>query len=195
MNTAAVFLGLSSKMNPLGCSYRMAPPVTLWLVDLMTGEVYAQVAEYNAQIARGEDVISRIIYAGKEDGLQEMQTLILETINSLIEQACKRLNADPSEIVKACVAGNSTMIHLFLAIPAAQIRLTPFITVANHMPPFRASEIGLHIHPEATVDCLPGVASYVGADISAGVYASGMDEPAQFHHFSAPTAIVMAANG
>jgi uncharacterized 2Fe-2S/4Fe-4S cluster protein (DUF4445 family) len=39
-----------------------------------------------------------------------------------------------------------------------------------------ASEIGLHIHPEATVDCLPGVASYVGADITAGVLSSGLDE-------------------
>jgi uncharacterized 2Fe-2S/4Fe-4S cluster protein (DUF4445 family) len=150
--------------------------VTLWLVDLMTGEVYAQVAEYNGQIARGEDVISRIIYSSKDGGLQEMQTRVLETINTLVEQACKRANADPTEIIKACVAGNSTMAHLFLAIPAAQIRLSPFITVANHMPPIRASEIGLHIHPEATVDCLPGVASYVGADISAGVYASGMDD-------------------
>jgi uncharacterized 2Fe-2S/4Fe-4S cluster protein (DUF4445 family) len=39
-----------------------------------------------------------------------------------------------------------------------------------------ASEIGLHIHPEARVDCLPGVASYVGADITAGVLSSGLDE-------------------
>jgi uncharacterized 2Fe-2S/4Fe-4S cluster protein (DUF4445 family) len=39
-----------------------------------------------------------------------------------------------------------------------------------------AREIGLHIHPEAAVDCLPGVASYVGADITAGVLSSGLDE-------------------
>jgi uncharacterized 2Fe-2S/4Fe-4S cluster protein (DUF4445 family) len=150
--------------------------VTLWLVDLMTGEVRAQVAEYNTQIARGEDVISRIIYSAKDNGLQEMQARILDTINNLIELACKRVKANPSEIVKACVAGNSTMVHLFLAIPATQIRLAPFITVANHLPLLRASEIGLQIHPEASVDCLPGVASYVGADISSGVYASGMDD-------------------
>jgi uncharacterized 2Fe-2S/4Fe-4S cluster protein (DUF4445 family) len=78
--------------------------------------------------------------------------------------------------VRLAVAGNTTMIHLFLGIPAAQIRLSPFITVANHIPPMPARETGLKIHPEATVDCLPGVASYVGADISAGVYASGMDD-------------------
>jgi uncharacterized 2Fe-2S/4Fe-4S cluster protein (DUF4445 family) len=32
------------------------------------------------------------------------------------------------------------------------------------------------IHPEAVVDCLPGVASYVGSDISAGVLASDLDQ-------------------
>ena len=37
--------------------------VSCWLVDLISGKVVAQVAEYNGQIARGEDVISRIIYA------------------------------------------------------------------------------------------------------------------------------------
>jgi len=34
---------------------------------------------------------------------------------------------------------------------------------------------GLQIHPESGVDCLPGVASYVGADITAGVLSSGLD--------------------
>jgi uncharacterized 2Fe-2S/4Fe-4S cluster protein (DUF4445 family) len=33
----------------------------------------------------------------------------------------------------------------------------------------------LNVNPEAVVDCLPGVASYVGADITAGVLSSGLD--------------------
>ncbi|MEN8172598.1 MAG: 2Fe-2S iron-sulfur cluster-binding protein, partial [Chloroflexota bacterium] len=37
--------------------------VSVWMVDLLTGEVQTQVAEYNQQISRGEDVISRIIVA------------------------------------------------------------------------------------------------------------------------------------
>ena len=67
------------------------------------------------------------------------------------------------------------MMHLLLGIPASSIRLTPFVTVVNHIPSMSASDVGLDIHPRAIVDCLPGVASYVGADISAGVLASGMD--------------------
>jgi uncharacterized 2Fe-2S/4Fe-4S cluster protein (DUF4445 family) len=150
--------------------------VSVWLVDLVTGQVNAQVAEYNQQVTRGEDVISRIIYASKEDNLTEMQGLVQGTINGLITQACKRVQVDAKTIYKAVVAGNSTMIHLFLGLPAASIRLTPFITMVNHTPRLTAGEVGLGIHPEATVDCLPNVASYVGADITGGVYAAGVDD-------------------
>ncbi|MFZ5911157.1 MAG: ASKHA domain-containing protein [Chloroflexota bacterium] len=149
--------------------------VSLWLVDLINGQVRAQVAEYNGQIARGEDVISRIIYASKNGGAQEMRQRVLDTINSLLESACKRVQAAPQEVVKATIAGNSTMIHLLLGIPAGSIRMSPFITAVNHPPVLPAREVGLNIHPEGSVDCLPGVASYVGADISAGVLSSGLD--------------------
>ncbi len=149
--------------------------VTVWLVDLLNGEVRAQASEYNGQIARGEDVISRIIFAGKNGGASQLRDLVLETINSLIGTVCKRAQADASQIYKAAVAGNSTMIHMLLGIPAASIRLAPFITAVNSAPILPASQVGLQINPEAAVDCLPGVASYVGADISAGVYAAGLD--------------------
>lgn len=149
--------------------------VTLWLVNLISGEVVAQVAEYNSQISRGEDVVSRIIYASKNGGGRHLQDLILKTINELLERACKRVNVDPQEVYKATITGNSTMMHLLLGIPASSIRLSPFVTAVNHIPTLLGKEVGIEIHPEATVDCLPGVASYVGADISAGVLSSGME--------------------
>lgn len=150
--------------------------VTVWLVDLISGEVQAQTSEYNGQIARGEDVISRIIYASKNSGDAEMQRLVLETINHLLDRVCKRARIERTEIVKATVAGNSTMMHLLLGIPAESIRLMPFVTGVNNTPLLRAEEVGFEIHPDGTVDCLPGVASYVGADISAGVLSSGVDD-------------------
>ncbi|HJW89522.1 MAG TPA: ASKHA domain-containing protein [Anaerolineales bacterium] len=154
--------------------------VTVWLVDLVSGEVRAQVAQYNKQIARGEDVVSRIIFSSKDGGALELRTLVLETINELLELACKRIKSEtpvtPAEIVKADVVGNSTMIHLLLSIPAENIRMMPFITAVNQVPSMVAAEVGLAIHPDATIDCLPGVASYVGADITAGVLSSGVDE-------------------
>jgi len=150
--------------------------VTLWLVNLLDGQVQAQTAEYNGQIARGEDVISRIIYASKNGGEGEMRHLVLKTINKLLERACQRAKADPNEIFKVTIAGNSTMMHLLLGIPAESIRLMPFVTAVNNTPPLTAGEVAIDVHPEALIDCLPGVASYVGADISAGVLSSGMDD-------------------
>jgi uncharacterized 2Fe-2S/4Fe-4S cluster protein (DUF4445 family) len=159
--------------------------VSLDLVDLLTGAVFTKAAEYNGQIKRGEDIISRIVYASKaksgeangNDGLAELQTLVIGTINELIERAARRAKISPAEIYKLTVAGNSTMIHLFLGLPPSSIRLEPFVTAINQPPPVRASELGLNIHPQASVDCLPGVASYVGADISAGIVGSQMCAP------------------
>ncbi len=148
--------------------------VSLYLVNLQTGKILARSAEYNGQIKRGEDVISRIIFAGKNNGLAELQMLVVETINTLLERAARRADIAPAQIYKMTVAGNSTMLHLFLGLPPTSIRLEPFVTAINQPLPVRATDLGLNIHPQATVDCLPGVAGYVGADISAGVIGSQM---------------------
>ncbi len=149
--------------------------VTVYLVDLLSGQVVAQAAEYNGQIARGEDIISRIIYASKGEGLAELRGMVLETINQLIATVARRQHIPPQHIHKATVAGNTTMMHLFLGVPPEPIRLTPYIPIVNDWPTLRASEVGLDICPTGTVDCLPGVASYVGADITAGVLSSGLE--------------------
>ena len=154
--------------------------VTVWLVDLITGDVRAQVAQYNQQISRGEDVVSRIVFASKDGGREQLRNLVLDTINELTEQACKRIKADPQvtpdDIVKVVIVGNSTMTHLLLGISPENIRTMPFITAVNQIPTLTAREVGLNVLPDATVDCLPGVASYVGSDITAGVLSSGLDD-------------------
>lgn len=148
--------------------------VTVYLVDLFTGEVVETAADYNGQIKRGEDVISRIIYSSKNgSGLAELQSLVATTINKLIERVSLRRKIKPREIYKMSIVGNSTMIHILLGLPPEPIRLTPYITTINHPPRVHAHELNLNIHPEATVDCLPGVASFMGADITAGVLSSG----------------------
>ena len=148
--------------------------VKVMLVDLVSGQVRGQASEYNGQIARGEDVISRIIFASKQSGDQVLRDLVVDTINDLLVRACKRAKTKPENIYKTILAGNSTMMHLILKIPPTSIRLAPYITVVNHLPILTAAELGFNTIPHGIVECLPGVASYVGADISAGVLSSGM---------------------
>lgn len=155
--------------------------VTAWLVDLLTGQVAVQAGEYNGQISRGEDVISRIVYANKNGNAGEMRRLVLATINALLAEVGRRVGegAAAPQIYKAVIAGNTIMTHLLLDLPANNIRLAPFIPSANHLPLIEGREAGLDIHPLATVDCLPGAASYVGSDITAGVLSSGLDDAEQ----------------
>ncbi len=150
--------------------------VTAFLVDLISGEVKNSASEYNGQIARGEDVISRIVFAGKEDGLQTLSALVRETIDTLLDRLQKRTGVSPQQIYKVSVSGNTTMMHLFLGIPPETIRLMPYVPTANQPSFFRAQELDLNIYPLASVDCLPAVASYVGADITAGVLASKLSD-------------------
>ena len=146
------------------------------LVDLHTGETLTTSGEYNDQIGRGEDVISRIVYAGKDGGLAELGQLVRRTLLTLLERIRRRTGVESSQILKVTVAGNTTMTHLFLGLPPESIRLTPYLPTANRPATYRAAELDLPVHPLASVDVLPGVASYVGADITAGAYAAGLAE-------------------
>ncbi|MHB1293427.1 MAG: ASKHA domain-containing protein [Anaerolineae bacterium] len=153
--------------------------VVVYLVDLPSGDVLDLASAYNGQISCGEDVISRIIYARRPGGLEQLQALVLETINGLLDQVLARQNAVAEDVYWMTVAGNTTMMHLFLGLDPQHIRLEPYIPTVTHPMPVRAGELGLHLHGEATVDCLPGVGAYVGADITAGVLRANMgsEEP------------------
>jgi uncharacterized 2Fe-2S/4Fe-4S cluster protein (DUF4445 family) len=148
----------------------------VYLVDLIRGKVVDRASAYNAQISAGEDVISRIIFSQKRDGLNRLQKMVLKTLNGLLEELTSRNQIPPRQISKAVVAGNTTMVQLFLAIDPRTIREMPFIPTIGRPLPVSAEEVGLNINPQATVDCLPVVGAYVGADITAGVVASDMHD-------------------
>jgi uncharacterized 2Fe-2S/4Fe-4S cluster protein (DUF4445 family) len=146
----------------------------IYLVDLLTGHVLDRASSYNAQISAGEDVISRIVFSQKRDGLQRLQNMVLKTLNGLLDELTSRNQIPGRQVSKAVVAGNTTMIQLFLALDPTAIRQMPFIPTIGQPLAVTAREVGLNINPEAAADCLPVVGAYVGADITAGVLASGM---------------------
>jgi len=144
------------------------------LIDKLSGEVLAEAGEYNKQISHGEDVISRIVRAEQEDGLELMQNLVVGTINEVIEQLLKAHKVDRDEITSVSVAGNTAMTHLLLKLEPHNIRRSPYVPVSTMFPPVRASDIGLHLSYYTMMLAYPAVSSYVGGDIVAGVMGSGM---------------------
>jgi uncharacterized 2Fe-2S/4Fe-4S cluster protein (DUF4445 family) len=166
---------IGNEMPVLGVSIDIGTTSNVvYLVDLEQRAVLDSASAYNGQIACGEDVISRIIYAGRDGGLDHLQKLVIGTLNQLLVEIAHRNNIDLNDVYRATVAGNTTMSHLFLGLNPAYIRLEPYIPTLNHPLPVAARELGLKINPEATVDCLPSVGAYVGGDITAGVLSSNL---------------------
>ena len=149
------------------------------LIDLTSGHVLGTGADYNGQLARGADVISRINFARTAERLAELRGLVLATINGLIKELCLRHAIDAAQIDNAVIAGNTTMIHLLLGLNPEFIRLEPYTPTINRFPPLRAGEAGLAMNPAGRVLFAPGVGSYVGGDITAGLLQTAMAHPGE----------------
>mgnify|MGYP000321381850 CR=1 FL=1 len=149
------------------------------LIDLKTGEVLSDHGEFNGQISYGEDVISRIVFAEKGDGLDRLQRVVADTINTIINKIVKRAKVDPDNISAITLAGNTTMTQLFLKVNPRYIRRAPYVPASTLYPPIRAKDLGLDVEDHVTALVYPAVSSYVGGDIVAGVMGSGLylDEP------------------
>ncbi len=143
--------------------------VAAQLVDLSDGRVTASATSYNQQLRRGADIISRIDYARTPERQAELRQLVLDTINGLIADIAGQSGLGSEDIRAAFVAGNTTMIHLLLALPPQYIRESPYVPTVNPVPSLTAREVGLAIEPGAAVEFAPGVGSYVGGDITAGL--------------------------
>jgi uncharacterized 2Fe-2S/4Fe-4S cluster protein (DUF4445 family) len=153
--------------------------VVAQLIHLKSGNVLGVTGSHNLQTRFGEDVISRMIYAcGREEGLHPLHQAVVKNINHLVNTLTEGKGIDPRDITGIVAAGNTTMSHLLLSLIPCSIRLDPYVPTVNVYPQVRASEIGIDIHPEGILEVVPGVASYVGGDIVAGILACGIaDRP------------------
>lgn len=144
------------------------------LIDLATGKCLAEAGDFNGQISYGEDVITRIIYAEKGDGLQKLHEVVVATMNDVLAKIIKKAGVDREDISTITFSGNTTMTQLFLQIDPRNIRRAPYVPTATLYPPFPAAEAGIEVNKHAIALIYPQVSSFVGGDIVAGVMGSGM---------------------
>jgi len=145
------------------------------LVNLNTKEVLGTKVTHNRQVSFGSDVITRIVYATESAGLEKLHHAIIDNINAIIQELVKEHNVDLSDINGVMCAGNTTMAHLVLRVDPKFIRREPYVSTANFVPVIRAQEAGIKVNPRGLLSCVPGVSTYVGGDITAGVLACGLN--------------------
>lgn len=120
----------------------------------------------NPQRAYGADVISRIRAAENPETAEELQQMILKSL----EQGIKKFLAELSEGEQPymVLAGNTTMIYLLMGWSPKELGQAPFW----------ASRLDGGTMRIAGVPCFvfPGLSAFVGGDIVSGIYACRMTE-------------------
>ncbi len=144
------------------------------LIDLKSGESLAEDGDFNGQISYGEDVISRMIFAEKGDGLEKLQQTVIGTINKVLGKIVRRAGVAREDISTITMAGNTTMTQLLLAIDPSYLRRAPYVPASTMYPPFRAATIGIDLDEHVLGLLYPAISSYVGGDIVAGIMGTGL---------------------
>lgn len=150
------------------------------LMNLRTGMPEAVHSLLNRQAPFGADVISRISRAMEgEAALAELREAAVGSLNEVLEQLYREAGVEPEEVYEAVVVGNATMLHLLLGVDPASIAAAPFTPAWSGPLDLPAGEVGLRIHDGGRVQTLPLLGAYVGADIVAGLLATGLgrDQP------------------
>lgn len=143
------------------------------LVDLTSGEIIETGSTLNRQITFGEEVITRIGYAGINEGLTTLQRAAVESINEVIDQLTSEANIKATDIADITVGGNTVMNHLLCGINPDYLQMAN--AVVSRRPMIRkASEIGLVTDKDAWVYNLPNVSRFVGGDAVGDVISSNM---------------------
>ena len=150
--------------------------VVVKLIDMKSGDCIAVQSGINPQTRFGDDVISRIGYAGTRKGLGELHRLIIDCLNELTGALCRKSGIDRKEIYEASVVGNTAMNHLFLKMPVKGLGQAPHKAYNLEAQQLYPSEIGLQINPHGNIYAVAGVGSFVGSDTTAAALATGIGE-------------------
>ncbi len=145
------------------------------LLDVGTGQPLAVRSMLNRQQPFGADVISRISATMvDEDALETLRARAHETLDLLTAEVCEQAGVGREEVYEVVVTGNVTMMQLALGIDPEPLSMAPFVIAARKLPPARAADFGVRVHPRAPAVVFPALGAYVGGDIVAGILATGV---------------------
>lgn len=150
--------------------------VVVMVVDLASGEVLATAGGFNEQIRFGDNVLTRIDIGSEPGVRRQLQDAVTkDTIAPLIVRACERAGRAPERLAGGVIAGNTTMLHLLVGEDPKPLGIAPFTPGFINGRRMSAEAIGIGgVDGILPVQLLPGIAAFIGADIVAGVYATGM---------------------
>lgn len=152
------------------------------LVELSTGKELAAATGINHQRAYGADVISRI-KASVEGSGRKLQQIVQTDLLQIINELLLDVKAEKKQLKRMVIAANTTMCHLLSGYPCDTLGKAPFTPVDIRLQKRSSREVFETEEFQAEVTILPGISTFIGADITAGIYACGMQEKEEYSLF------------
>lgn len=149
--------------------------IALSLTDLGTGESREVYTAVNRQRMYGADVIARIQASNDGKG-EELRAAIQKDLCEGIRKLLEKTALSPAEIKKLVIAGNTTMGHLLMGFSCEGLGVYPFTPVDISTITGSCREILGQDILSCPITLMPGISTYVGADITAGILACKMAE-------------------
>lgn len=137
------------------------------LIDMRDGATRATEAALNPQTQFGDDVVSRIAYAETDEKYTKLHNTIVDCINTLIDKLCEKAAIETNQIVEVCAVGNTTMSHIFLTFPIAQLGQAPYKAHSLDAYDLSGENMGMHINPDGRIHTVENIAGFLGSDTTA----------------------------
>lgn len=148
--------------------------IAVALIDFLKKDTVGTYTILNSQRQYGADVVSRIQYSIDDDS-KILTKSIKEDILKGIREICEANKVAQDKIYNITIAGNTTMIHLLLDIPAQSLAVSPFTTTITELMEYDSKEIFDDKNFDCKVVVLPSISAYIGADIVSGMFNYNFD--------------------
>lgn len=133
------------------------------------------VSHHNRQSKFGADVISRIEYCN-QNGVSAPHDTITEQLNESFAELCAKEGIALNAVSSCVITGNTTMLHLLAGLDPRGIAVAPFTPQSLFGEFLSPAQFGLTLSAECRLYLPRSISSYVGADITCAILASGMEK-------------------
>lgn len=144
--------------------------IAMQLMEIGSGRVIDTYCAMNPQRKYGADVLSRI-GAASDGYAKEMRESVWKVIHDGIDRFMPiQIEAENHSISICCmcIAGNTTMEHLLMGLSTEGLGKSPFIPIELGLQKCTIDEYDIPVY------ITPGISTFVGGDIVAGLYHCGL---------------------
>lgn len=149
----------------LGCAIDLgSTTIAFYFYDFVSQQVLKEFSIENPQIKIGEDILTRLHFARKEENLCYLQKITLSAINEVLEREGGKY------IYFVSLCGNTAMTHFLLGLPVNYLIVEPYVSAVKWIPLIEPKVLGLNINPKGRIFVFPLAGTYFGGDLISGLY-------------------------